>query len=296
MGQLIAGIFYKQRADFEQQNVTRNDRFVFPEDVQIETDIPYIEDGQAVHRLDVLYPKQRTQEKLPVIVNVHGGGLLMGSKEFNLYFCSLFSRMGYLVFNVEYRLVPDCRLYDQIDDILAAVQYIQGQLLTYHGAAEHIYGVGDSGGACLLVYANAVQCCERVAEAAGVASSGNVFKALGLISGMFYTNRFDQIGLFLPKYLYGKGYKKSAFAPYVNPEHPDIVTALPPCFLVTSQNDNLRHYTIQFQKALKRHGIKNRLVDFAKDPRLTHAFSVFEPELAESRQVIWQISEFIGQY
>ena len=48
--------------------------------------------------------------------------------------------------------------------------------------------------------------------------------SLGLISDMFYTRRFDQIGLFLPKTLYGRNYKKTPFLPFTNPEHPEITT------------------------------------------------------------------------
>lgn len=53
--------------------------------------------------------------------------------------------------------------------------------------------------------------------AAKVKAASIDIKALGLISGMFYTNRFDKLGLFLPKYLYGRDYKKSSYAKYVNP-------------------------------------------------------------------------------
>ncbi|EKC43647.1 esterase / lipase [human gut metagenome] len=89
-----------------------------------------------------------------------------------------------------------------------------------------------------------------LAQAAGVTPSDLPVRALGLVSGMFYTNRLDQIGLFLPRYLYGRHYKKSAFAPYVSPEHPDIVTSLPPSLLITSDNDNL--HIIEIVKIAKK--------------------------------------------
>ena len=72
--------------------------------------------------------------------------------------------------------------------------------------------------------------------------------ALGLISGMFYTSRFDKIGLFLPKYLYGGDYKKTSFAKYVNPENRELLNSLAPVWLVTSHNDFLRRYTTDFEK------------------------------------------------
>ena len=95
----------------------------------------------------------------------------------------------------------------------------------------------------LLTYCAAMQNNAEMAAAAQVSVCPAPLQALGLISGMFYTNRFDQIGLSLPKYLYGTDYKQSDFAPYVNPTYQKLVQALPPCLLVTSKNDNLHHYT-----------------------------------------------------
>ena len=112
------------------------------------------------------------------------------------------------------------------------------------------------------------------------------------ISGMFYTNRFDKIGLFLPAYLYGKNYKKGRFAPYVNPENPDIVTALPPCILITSHNDNLKKYTLDFERALLDNDMPHEILCFPPDKRLTHAFSVFRPDLKESMDTIKEIHNY----
>lgn len=82
--------------------------------------------------------------------------------------------------------------------------------------------------------------------------------------------------MFLPKYLYGKDYKKSAFAKYVNPENKELLKALPPCFLVSSRGDNLRKYTLNFYKALgKPVNTKSELLYFKKDKKLTHRIQCF---------------------
>lgn len=134
-----------------------------------------------------------------------------------------------------------------------------------------------------------------MAAAAQVSVCPAPLQALGLISGMLYTNRFDQIGLSLPKYLYGTDYKQSDFAPYVNPTYQKLVQALPPCLLVTSKNDNLHHYTTKFEKALTKYNMPHRLLDFPKNKQLTHAFSVFEPFLPESTQTIQAIAEYFAE-
>lgn len=292
MKSFICNMFYRQRADFERSCASRSSKYPLPEDVTVQEDIFYDEKHMPAHRLDVYRPKNRDGETLPVIVNVHGGGLLMGNKEFNRPFCAALCESGYVVFSIEYRLVPDCLFYDQLADLHLAFDYIQEHLEEYQGNPDRIYACGDSGGACLLTYGVAAQKSPALAKAAGIKPSALPIRALGLVSGMFYTNRFDKIGLFLPRYLYGKRYKKSSFAPYVSPEHPDIVTSLPPSLLITSRQDNLQHYTLDFEKALTKYRMPHRLISFPDDPKLTHAFSVFSPELPESAKVITDMIHF----
>ena len=45
-----------------------------PEGLEQILDIPYIDDGEKGHLLDIYYP-QGTTEKLPVIIDIHGGGI-----------------------------------------------------------------------------------------------------------------------------------------------------------------------------------------------------------------------------
>ena len=268
MSQFIKQAFYKQREEFQRSLPARDKKYKICSGVTELRDIPYAEDGLPAHKLDLYMPEDAANKKLPVI-----------------------SRLGYLVYSIEYRLVPDCLFFDQCSDVFLAMEYIRKDLIQ-RGLAQQIYAVGDSGGACLLTYCAAMQNSPKVAVAAQVTPSSLPIQALGLISGMFYTNKRDKIGLFLPSYLYGKGYKKGAFAPYVNPEHPDILKALPPCFLVTSKNDHLQHYTLQYEKAMSRQGVVHSLLNFPAKKELTHAFSVFEPDLKESAETIKSISDY----
>lgn len=108
---------------------------------------------------------------LPVIINVHGGGLIIGNKEFNRYFCALLCKMGFLVYSIEYRLIPDCLIYDQIADVFMAMDYIKERLAADGGDSSHVYMAGDSGGACLITYVNAIQNSTNIARAANVTPS-----------------------------------------------------------------------------------------------------------------------------
>lgn len=296
MGNILTKQFYRQRKDFEDSCAGRDAGLTFPEGVRCSTDIAYADDGIKTHLLDIYRPEDSQEKVLPVIINVHGGGLIIGNKEFNRYFCALLCKKGFLVYSIEYRLIPDCLIYDQISDVFIAMDYIKERLVADGGDSSHVYMAGDSGGACLITYANAIQNNTNIARAANVTPSGLRINALGLISGMFYTSRFDKIGLFLPKYLYGRDYKKNAFAKYVNPENRELLNSLAPVWLVTSHNDFLRRYTTDFEKALTRAEREHELVIFPKNKKLTHAFSVFEPFLPESGAVIDMMVEYLRKF
>lgn len=296
MADPIKKIFYKQRIDFETSTRQRDKELPFPKNVDEIKDIYYSDDHLPAHRLDIFRPADRKSEVLPVIINIHGGGLLMGSKEFNRFFCARLCETGYMVYSIEYRLVPDCSFFDQLSDVFMAMDYIKQRIADDYGDTSNIYACADSGGACLLTYASAMIHNNKLAHAAGIKPASIKLNAIGFISGMFYTNRFDKIGLFLPKYLYGRHYKKEAFAPYINPECSDITEYLPPVFMVTSHNDNLRRYTTDFAMALKKHNACHKLINFPKKSSLTHAFSVFEPFLPESTKTIRAMITFFKQY
>lgn len=296
MSNILEKQFYKQRKDFEDSCAERDAKLTFPEGVICSTDIAYSDDGSKAHMLDIYRPENSEGKVLPVIINVHGGGLIIGNKEFNRYFCALLCKKGFLVYSIEYRLIPDCLIYDQIADVFMAMDYIKNRLAADGGDSSHVYMAGDSGGACLITYANAIQNSANIAKAANVTPSGLHINALGLISGMFYTSRFDKIGLCLPKYLYGRDYKKTSFAKYINPENRELLNSLAPAWLVTSHNDFLRRYTTDFEKALKRAGREHEFVEFPKNKKLTHAFSVFEPFLPESSEVIDMMTEYFRKF
>ena len=98
MGQTIANVFYKQRADFLEEQKERDKRLKFPDDVEEIRDIPYLKDGLKAHHLDVYKSKIITPEqehrKLPVIINVPketANNIIIGSIKFRKTFGFTFS-------------------------------------------------------------------------------------------------------------------------------------------------------------------------------------------------------------
>ena len=129
-------------------------------------------------------------------------------------------------------------------------------------------------------------------EAIGYEPTRMVFNAMGLISGMFYTTRKDSLGRFLSRSIYGKDQRSLEMAKYTNPEHPEIIYNIPPCFLVTSKADMLERYTLDFAGELGNKGVEHFLRHMGSDSKLIHAFPVLRPDLPESERVINEIIDW----
>ena len=288
MNLILKSTINKKRREFDTLSTGKTIPGALQDNVTEFRDVPYIQDGDRAHMLDIYSPICHA-EQVSVIVNIHGGGLIMGNKEFNRHFCLSLCNHGFLVFSIEYRLCPETTVFGQLQDIAAAMNYIDKMIPKFKGKPGIVHMVGDSAGAFLALYTAAIQRNPMLARTAGVRPSYLEIQSMALISGMFYTTRKDSIGLFLPKALYGEGYKKHPFYPFLDPSVPAVGLSLPPCMLITSKKDKLYGYTKDLAAALQRSGTPCKLKNYGDDPHLYHAFCVFEPELPESRMVIHDI-------
>lgn len=288
MNLILKSTINKKRREFDTLSTGKTIPGALQDNVTEFRDVPYIQDGDRAHMLDIYSPICHA-EQVSVIVNIHGGGLIMGNKEFNRHFCLSLCNHGFLVFSIEYRLCPETTVFGQLQDIAAAMNYIDKMIPKFKGKPGIVHMVGDSAGAFLALYTAAIQRNPMLARTAGVRPSYLEIQSMALISGMFYTTRKDSIGLFLPKALYGDGYKKHPFYPFLDPSVPAVGLSLPPCMLITSKKDKLYGYTKDLAAALNRCGTPCKLKNYGDDPHLYHAFCVFEPELPESRMVIHDI-------
>lgn len=251
--------------------------------------IPYTNRSGKELRMDVFEPIVPKGTELPVIVNIHGGGLIDGSKDVSEGFCIQLAKRGYLVFSLEYRLIPDVRVYEQFDDVCAGMDCVGRKLVEFDVDITRIYMVAESAGAYLATYVSAMRNSKALQEAIGYPPTRMRFKAIGLISGMFYTNRNDQVGWFMSRSIYGDDERSKSMAQYTNPENPEIIYNIPPCYLVTTKADMLERYTLDFAGELGNKGVEHFLRHMGSDKKLIHAFPVLRPDYPESERVIDEI-------
>ncbi len=259
-------------------------------------DIPYQNRSGKELLMDIFEPDVTKGTELPVIVNIHGGGLIDGNKDLSVGFCRQLADRGYLVFSLEYRLIPDVRVYEQFDDVCAGMDCVGRKLVDFDVDFNRIYMVAESAGAYLATYVAAMKKSKVLQETIGYEPTKMYFKAMGLISGMFYTTRKDSLGWFLSRSIYGRDERSKAMAEYTNPEHPEIIYNIPPCYLITSKADMLERYTLDFAGELGNKGVEHYLRHIGSDPKLIHAFPVLRPDLPESERVIEEIVEWFKKH
>ncbi len=115
-----------------------------PPGVKMERDVPYIENGDDAQKLDIYFPEKPGDKPLPLIVHIHGGGWIGGSK-FPCPVVSMVSK-GYVVASIEYRFSQKAKFPAQIQDCQAAIRWLRGNASKYNIDVDHVGAVGGSAG------------------------------------------------------------------------------------------------------------------------------------------------------
>lgn len=256
-------------------------------------DIPYIADKTREHLLDIYYP-ENTHEKLPVIVDVHGGGWLYGYKEINKYYCLKLAEKGFLVASINYRLAGGKpQFVDQIADVFSAFSWLDKNLKNYPADTNNIFLVGDSAGGQLVCLSEAICGSEKLQRDFGVTPSLR-FKAVGAIC--------PAVDLLSPNFMMNVNLKSLlGDKPKLNPlyKYMDYSNAaylgMVPFYIVTSDGDFIQKQAYKLKSILDRHGVENVFYhyrDRLNGKALTHVFSVVDPYSAPAAKEIETMTSF----
>lgn len=256
-------------------------------------DIPYIDDGEKPHLLDIYYPEGIT-EKFPVIIDIHGGGWMYGYKEINKNFCLKLAQKGFLVASINYRLAGDVLFDDQIRDIFAALKWLSKNLENYPADLDNVFLAGDSAGGHFACVTTAVNLNEDLQEDFGVSYCGFDFNAVAAICpavDLLSPNLIMNINVPL---LLGDKPKKSPYRKYLDVSK-IILKDFPPFYINTATNDFLKKQCYKLKALLDKHGIEYFFHDFKEKENgkyLTHVFNVVDPFTSAGDKANTEIAEF----
>lgn len=270
-----------------------------PSGIREANDIFYLDDGHRHHQLDVYFPEgTKEADRLPVIIDIHGGGWMYGDKELNKYYCLELASKGYVVFNMSYRLYPEVGAAEQLQDISHCLLWISEHLSDFPCDKDNMFLTGDSAGGMLAAFTAMLSESAKMREIYGTVDFSLKFNAVGLTSPVPRMNGDFPMSYYTRKML-GKGYEKKPFANYVNLE--DILTLgkMPPTFMLTSSGDFLaRKETRLAAELYKKEGIDCQLMDFEKwnGVDLPHVFPVIYPFNEESQRAISEMLSFFKKH
>lgn len=237
---------------FGRSDAARDAGLTTPENVIRYDDIPYGNDPRW-QLLDVYRPREAGDKLLPVIVSVHGGGWVYGSKEVYQFYCMSLAQRGFSVVNFSYRLAPKHKFPAPLEDTNAVFCWVLDHANQYGFDPEHFFAVGGSAGANILGLYSAA--CADPAYAARYPfrpPAGFIPKAVALNCGQYRIapRRLptDLGHLLMLDYLPKGGRPEELEAIDVTAH---ITSRFPPVFLMTANGDFLKEQAPLLSRALE---------------------------------------------
>lgn len=250
----------------------RDSKIPIPTGVTQHRDIPYL-GRRKHHRLDVYYP-EGTDHPLPVIVSIHGGGYVYGSKEIYLRYCMDLAKRGFTVVNFNYRLAPRWKFPAPLEDTNAVMEWICQNGAQYNMDPQCVFVVGDSAGAQLTSQYAAIWANKEYAKLFSFQVPEVRIRALGLNCGMYDCKEMTN----LPR----KGIVRDYLKASIKPGDPrlDVLAAVneayPPAHITTSYHDFLRENAQPMCEFLRSKNIDAQWEIYGQEDRedIGHVFHV----------------------
>ena len=178
----------------------------------------------------------------PVIINIHGGGWMVGDKKWRKGIATLYAEHGFFVINPNYGLSPS-ELYPQcIRDIFEAMNWLEEHAEEYNLNLNEVYMTGDSAGGHIAAVVCALQDNTIALKHLGVTAPSFRISKVALFCGVYdYDKCVKKIGAAgLVKEMTGydiKSYKKNfEYYKELNPIK-YITPSFPPTYMVSAPFD-----------------------------------------------------------
>lgn len=157
-------------------------------------DVVYKEVDDVTLKLNVYHPTK--EGKYPIIIYIHGGGWMRGSKDrfLELRILKRLAYMGFTVFNIDYRLAPlptlatfreiphdNPTIREMVSDVRAAVLYATKNADKYQADPKSLFLFGRSAGAHLSLL-TAFSCDEKFFDMEGIDCTIHDFNIAGVIA------------------------------------------------------------------------------------------------------------------
>lgn len=122
-----------------------------PESIELLVDLPYAGTNNRRQMLDLLLPRDKSQDPLPVVVFIHGGAWRAGQKTGGRRRIAPFVESGkFAGATIAYRLSSEAKWPNQIHDCKAAIRWLRANAEKYNLDPDRIGVWGTSAGGHLV--------------------------------------------------------------------------------------------------------------------------------------------------
>ncbi|MBR6666002.1 MAG: alpha/beta hydrolase [Lachnospiraceae bacterium] len=249
----------------------RDEGLEIPKDIEYVRDIRYGE-NKKYHTLDICWPKKEAGERLPVIISVHGGGYVYGSKEVYQFYAASLAQMGFSVVNFNYRLAPKYKFPAPLVDLNAVIGWLLEHLKEYPVDMQKVFLVGDSAGAQIASQYGALYSNKEYASVMEMEVPKFTLKALGLCCGTYDLKKraMEAAGKGVMRDYMGKDIRK--YGEKLNVL--DYITAdYPPAYLFSATGDYLKEECQPMAELLRSKGVRSEYKIYGNE-RTYHVFHV----------------------
>lgn len=267
-------------------------------------DLDYFGDGSKWHLMDVYRPNGTENEKLPVIIDIHGGGWMYGDKDLNAPYCEALAKRGFVVVSFSYSLFPSVTLPVPVQEIFRAINFVYDNAERFNIDLNNAFITGDSAGGHYAGLVLSIIADEELEKLYEVEKCRMTFKGVAFTCAAFYPNSIANFPVHLAKTYVGlfyggaKKYEKHKFYKSVDIIN-NKVEKFPPMFINSCFNDMLKGDTNRFIECLDRKKIPYTL-DFPTsdecENKMGHVYAVLYPEdFEESKKTIDKTCEFFKE-
>src|SRR5690606_15024470 len=134
----------------------------------------------------IYYPED-LEEAVPIILWIHGGGYVGGTKDSRRDYAMTLAHGGYVVANMDYGLAPEQLYPGPVSQANAALTYLRDHAADFGGDMDRIFIGGDSAGAQIASQLSAVLSNHDLAETIGIqpAAQSDTLRGALLFCGLY---------------------------------------------------------------------------------------------------------------
>ena len=262
-----------------------------------ESHIPYTGDYHPMHVLNLYYPADLPQpgQKLPTIIDIHGGGWLYGTVDDSERYLGYLASKGYAVMGMNYRLLQETDLGGIIEDIYAAMHWLEKRGPARGFDLGRVLLTGDSAGGHLTNLVACIQKSEELQRAYGVQPFSFPLSVLCVCCPCAETDRLFILegedtergrgtAQAYRELMLGAAGESAPWNGHMSASETMPGLKLPPLLLIGSETESLYAQTCMLLDTLSRTGQQYETLIWKKEDgaHLQHVFNVSHWEWRES--------------